>query len=128
MKRTPKRILSPRLLFAGVLVLAAYFAVLGGDYSLFEARQAEARLDARQSEIRDVRREIDSMRARIDSLRHSDRALERFAREQYGFIRDGEYLYWISDPEEGGQLEEGGRDSSELRGLPDQATGSSPPG
>ena len=102
MKRNPKRVLSPRLLLAGVLALAVYFIVLGGDYSLFEARQAEGRLDARQAEIRDVRHEIDSMRARIDSLRHSDEALERFAREHYGLIRDGEYLYRISDPEEDG--------------------------
>ena len=42
------------------------------------------------------------MLARIDSLRHSDAALERFARERWGFIRDGEYLYRISEPEEGG--------------------------
>lgn len=109
MKRTPKRVFSPRLMLVGVLALAAYFAVLGGDYSLFEARQAEARLDVRQSEIRDVRHEIDSMRARIDSLRHSDAALERFARERWGFIRDGEYLYWISEPEEGGQPAERGQ-------------------
>lgn len=106
MKRTPKRVLSPRLVLVGVLALAAYFAVLGGDYSLFEARQAEARLDARQSEIRDARHEIDSMRARIDSLRYNDEALERFAREHYGFIRDGEYLYRISEPEEAGRPEE----------------------
>ena len=104
----PKRVLSPRLVLAGVLALALYFAVLGGDYSVFEARQAEARLVARRAEIRDLRREVDSMRARIDSLRYSDEALERFARERHGFIRDGEYLYRISEPEEAGQPEEAG--------------------
>ena len=94
-----KRIVSPRLILAGFLAVAAYFAVAGGDYSVFEARQAEARLEARQADIRRVRNEIDSLRARADSLKHSDEALERLARERYGFIRDGEYLYRVSEPQ-----------------------------
>lgn len=94
-----KRMLSPGLVFSGLLVVAVYLAVAGGDHSIFEARQTEARLAARQEEIRGARSEIDSLRARIDSLRHSDEALERFVRERYGFIRDGEYLYLISEPQ-----------------------------
>ena len=112
-----KRVLSPGLLVAGVLALALYFAVLGGDYSVFEARQAEAQLAASRAEIRAVRHETESMRARIDSLQQSDEALERFARELYGFIRDGEYLYRISEPdeatEEGMQAESGPPESGE---------------
>ncbi len=111
--RNPNRARSPRILLAGVLALAIYFAVLGGDYSVFESRQAEARLAARQAEIGAVRHEIDSIRARIDSLRLNDDALERFARERYGFIRDGEYLYRISEPEEDGQPGQPGTDPQE---------------
>ena len=93
-----KRILSPGLVFSGFLVLTVYLAVAGGDHSIFEARQADARLAARQEEIRSARHQIDSLRARADSLRHSDETLERYVRERYGFIRDGEYLYLISEP------------------------------
>ena len=100
-----KRILTPGLVFSGFLALAAYFAFAGGDYSVIEAGQAEARLEAREAEIRRVRHESDSMRALIDSLKSSDEALERFARERYGFIRDGEYLYRISEPQSGRRLE-----------------------
>lgn len=105
--RAPKRVLSPRLLLAGVLALALYFAVLGGDYSVFEARRAEARLEATRAETRAVRDVTDAMRARMDSLRHGDEALERFARERYGFIRDGEYLYRIPEPQGAAQGESG---------------------
>ncbi len=120
--RASRRVLSPRLVLAGVLALALYFAVLGGDYSAFEARQAEARLAARRAEIRAVRQESGTMRARIDSLRTSDEALERFVRERYGFIRDGEYLYRISDPEEAGEpgsvaTEQSAPASSVVRGV-----------
>ena len=100
-----KRILSPGLVVSGVLALAIYFAVAGGDHSVVEARRAEAQLSAGQAEIRRVQHEIDSIRARIDSLRHHDEALERFAREFYGFIRDGEYLYRISEPQSSDQPE-----------------------
>ena len=89
-----------RLIFPGVLGLFFYVAILGGQYSLPEARMANTELAARQVELQDARRQIDSLRAWIDSLRTNDEALERFARERYGFIRDGEYLYRITDTAE----------------------------
>ena len=89
-----------RLVFLGVLGLVIYLALLGGEYSLPEARRANAELAARQVELPQARRQIDSLRAWIDSLRTNDEALERFARERYGFIRDGEYLYRITDTAE----------------------------
>ncbi|MDE2793313.1 MAG: septum formation initiator family protein [Gemmatimonadota bacterium] len=86
-----------RLVFPGLVAIAFYVAVAGGEHSLMDARRATAELDDRHADLRAVRHEIDSMRARIDSLRHHDGALERLARERYGFIRDGEYLYRVSD-------------------------------
>ena len=86
-----------RLIFPGVLGLVLYLALMGGEYSLREARRADAELGARSAELPEARRQIDSLRAWIDSLRYNDEALERFARERYGFIRDGEYLYRITD-------------------------------
>ena len=86
-----------RLIFPGVLGVAIYFAVAGGEYSVLELRRGEAELKLRRAELPVVRRQIDSLRARIDSLRHHDEALERFARERYGFIRDGELLYRFSE-------------------------------
>ena len=95
-----------RPIFPAVLGLALYFAVAGGEYSMLEARRAEAALASRQAELPVMRRQIDSLYAWIDSLQHSDEALERFARERYGFIRDGEYLYRISENKaEEGQTE-----------------------
>lgn len=95
-----KRLLSPRLPFLGILAVAVYFAFAGGEYSILDARRAEAELEARQAEILGVRRQTDSLRLRMVTLATDDEALERFARERYGFIRDGEYLYRISEPEE----------------------------
>ena len=95
MKTVPSR----RLFLPGVIIVALYFAVAGGDHSVFDARRAEDELAARRADIRQVHRQIDSLRARIADLREDDEVLERYARERYGFIRDGEYLYRISEPE-----------------------------
>ena len=88
-----------RFLFPTVLCLGGYFALFGGEYSFFEVRKAEKQLLERQAELPVVRQQIDSLRARVDSLENDDEALERFARERYGLVRDGEYLYRLSDPD-----------------------------
>ena len=94
-----KRISTRRLISFGVLGLALYFLVAGGEYSILEARRADAELAARRAEISAMRQEIDSLGQRIEALRKDDELLERVARERYGFIRDGEYLYRITEPE-----------------------------
>ena len=86
-----------RLVFPGVLGLALYVGIAGGEYSLLEAGRARTQLADKRAELREALQRNDSLSARIDSLRHHDEALERFAREQYGFIREGEYLYRISE-------------------------------
>lgn len=103
-----------RLVFPGIVAGALYVAVAGGEHSLTDARRARAELAGRHAELRAVRHEIDSLRARTDSLRRHDGALERLARERYGLIRDGEYLYRISD----------GADAE----APDEPAGGSAPG
>lgn len=91
-----------RLVFFGLLLLAGYFAVFGGEYSVLDARRARAELEARRAEVLAATHRNDSLRARIDSLRHDDEALERLARERYGLIRDGELLYRVTEPEPDG--------------------------
>jgi len=103
-----------RLVFPGVLGLARHIGWAGGEHSYLDARRAEAELETRRADIGDVRRQIDSLRTVVSDLRHGDEALERFARERYGFIRDGEYLYFVSDleaPEAPSEAEEPGRRS-----------------
>ena len=85
-----------RLVLPGIVAAAFYVAVAGGEHSLMDAWDARAELARRHADLRTVQHQIDSLRARTDSLRNDDEALERLARERYGFIRGGEYLYRIS--------------------------------
>ncbi len=111
-----KRRRSRRLLLPGAVAVAVYFAVAGGEHSVLDARRAEDELAARRADTRQVQREIDSLRARIADLRDDDEALERYARERYGFIRDGEYLYRISEPEAAPESEDDAPDRPALLG------------
>lgn len=90
-----------RLVLLGLLALAGYFAVFGGEYSALDARRGREELSVRRTEVAVAMRRIDSLQARIDSLRHNDEALERLARERYGLIRDGELLYRLTDTRPG---------------------------
>ena len=97
-RRFWQRLASPKLFLTVVLGLATYFALAGGRYSILDARRADARLEQLRTDIGEAQRRVDSLEARIVDLQEDDVALERLARERYGFIRDGEYLYRVSIP------------------------------
>jgi len=88
-----------KLFLPGLLLLAAYYALFGGEYSLFELRRARADAEREKAEMTVLRRQIDSLRAWADSLEVDSATLERIARERYGLIREGETLYRFADPD-----------------------------
>lgn len=82
-----------RLLLPGLLLAAVYFAVFGGEYSVFELHRTRQALEEERARVAELRRQIDSLRAWTDSLENDPATLERLARERYGMILDGETLY-----------------------------------
>lgn len=90
-----------RALVPGLLLAAVYYGVFGGEYSVFELRDARAQLEAERAELRRVASRIDSLEAWADSLRHDPGTVERIAREDFGMIRVGETLYRFADTEPG---------------------------
>jgi len=77
----------------GVLLLAAYFAIFGGEYTVFRMGGLEALESERAAELAATEAEIDSLESVALELRSDAEAIERVARERYGMIRDGEILY-----------------------------------
>ena len=82
-----------KVILPGLLLLAAYYAVFGGEYSWFELRDARAAVEREEADLAELNRQIDSLRAWADSMRIDSVTLERIARERFGMIRDGEILY-----------------------------------
>ncbi len=88
-----------QLVFPVGLAFIFYFALVGGEYSVFEVRKARSELIEQETLLPVVMRQIDSLQARVDSLENDDAALERFGRERYGLVREGELLYRLSEPD-----------------------------
>jgi len=87
-------------LLAGV---AIYFALFGGEYSVFEVRRARVERAVAEEQLAELREEILVLRARVEALESDPAELERIAREKFGMIRDGEVLYRLvpdADPAE----------------------------
>jgi cell division protein FtsB len=84
----------------GMLLLATYFAIFGGEFSIFELRRLEALNVRASAELAEVEAEIDSLSSLASELRDDPEAIERVARERYGMIRDGEILYRFQEASE----------------------------
>lgn len=82
-----------RLLVGMLLLAAVYYAVFGGEYSVFELRSTRSDVEMTRERLADVEAHIDSLRAWADSLENDAATIERVAREDFGMIRDGEMLY-----------------------------------
>ena len=79
----------------GVLAVAGAvaFAVQGGEYSTFDLLQLRREEAEEQRRVADLERLVDSL-ARVARARQSDpKTQERVARESFGMIRRGEFLY-----------------------------------
>jgi len=78
---------------------AALFALEGGEYStldLFKLRRQER---AERDKVTELRRVVDSLTRVAQAIERDPRAQERVARESFGMIRKGEFLYKLVPPE-----------------------------
>jgi cell division protein FtsB len=82
-----------RVLVPGLFGVAIYFAVFGGEYSLFEVRDARSRQAEETAQLQERRAVNDSLSAWADSVESDPETVERLARERFGMIKPGEVLY-----------------------------------
>lgn len=82
-----------RIALAVVVGAALYYALFGGEYSVFDVRRLEQRAIEEQARLDSLRAEVAALEARADSLQNDSAAIERIARERYGLIKPGERLY-----------------------------------
>jgi cell division protein FtsB len=78
-----------------VLLVAALFALLGGEYSTWDWYQLHREKDREQERIRELTRLTDSLERAALAVETDPAVQERLARELYGMMRDGEYGYSI---------------------------------
>lgn len=91
------------------MALAVYFALFGGEYSVFELREIRAAREAEAARLERARRAVDSLGLRADSLENDPMVLERIARERFGMIGEGEVLYRFLEPGDTAEARDGGK-------------------
>jgi cell division protein FtsB len=73
--------------------IAAYYAVLAGEYSAFDLRRLAVQQQEEAVLLAAARHEADSLEIVVERLENDDLTIETVARERFGMVRSGELLY-----------------------------------
>ena len=87
-----------RLILPVLIGLSVYFALFGGEYSVFEVGRVRAERVELEQKLVELEQANDCLRAWADALEMDSATIERLARERYGMIRPREVLYRITGP------------------------------
>lgn len=82
-----------RLLVTVVLGGALIYAIFGGEYNTLNWLKLRREEKAQQAAIDQLTVEVDSLRRYAKAVVSDRKLQERLAREQFGMIRKGEFLY-----------------------------------
>jgi cell division protein FtsB len=77
------------------LVFALYFAVQGGEYGTTDLIHLKREEEQERSKVQLLRTVVDSLTKAATAIEKDPRVQERAAREQFGMLRKGEFLYRI---------------------------------
>jgi cell division protein FtsB len=86
-----------RLIFPALVGLAAYYAVFGGEYSVFDLNRIRGDVQEARIVVEQLGDATRALAPRVEALEHDLRTLETLARESFGMIREGEILYRFAD-------------------------------
>jgi cell division protein FtsB len=75
------------------LAFALYFALQGGEYGTLDLLQLRREESQEQAAVVQLQRLVDSLTTAAIGLELDPRVQERVARERFGMIKKGEFLY-----------------------------------
>lgn len=75
------------------LALALYFALQGGEYGTLDLLQLRREEKEEQAAVIRLQVLVDSLGKAAEAIERDPRVQERVARERFGMIRRGEFLY-----------------------------------
>ena len=91
------------------LVFALYFALQGGEYGTLDLLQLRREEAEEHAKVEQLHRMVDSLSRVATAIEHNPRVQERVARERFGMLKKGEFLYRLVP---GGASGSGEQDSS----------------
>jgi cell division protein FtsB len=75
------------------LVFALYFALQGGEYSTLDLLKLRREEAAERANVDSLHRMVDSLSRVATAVERDPRMQERVAREKFGMLKKGEFLY-----------------------------------
>jgi cell division protein FtsB len=75
------------------LAFALYFALQGGEYGTLDLLQLRRETAEERENVARLQRMVDSLTAVALGIEKDPRVQERVARERFGMLRKGEFLY-----------------------------------
>ena len=75
------------------LVFALYFALQGGEYGTLDLLQLRREEAEEHAKVEQLHRMVDSLSRVATAIEHNPRVQERVARERFGMLKKGEFLY-----------------------------------
>ena len=75
------------------LVAALYFALQGGEYGTLDLLQLRREEAQERINVDSLHRVVDSLSRVATAIEHDPRMQERVAREKFGMLKKGEFLY-----------------------------------
>jgi cell division protein FtsB len=75
------------------LAFALYFAIQGGEYGTTDLLQLRSEEEQEEAEVARLRQVVDSLERAARAIEHDPRTQERVARESFGMIKKGEFLF-----------------------------------
>ena len=82
-----------------ITVLALVFAIEGGDYSTGNLLTLRRQAKEERAAVAALRLALDSLQKVAVAVEHDPAEQERIAREEFGMIRKGEFLYRLLPPD-----------------------------
>ena len=82
-----------RWLGLAAFLAAGAFALLGGEYSAFDLITLTRQAREEAVKVAELQRSVDSLAVAARAIERDPRVQERVARESFGMIRQGEFLY-----------------------------------
>ena len=75
------------------LIFALYFAFQGGEYGTLDLRQLRQNVEEESTNVVRLQQLVDSLGRVAAAIERDPRMQERVARERFGMLRRGEFLY-----------------------------------
>jgi cell division protein FtsB len=80
---------------AAALAFALYFVIQGGEYGTTHLLELQRDVEREREQVARLTVVVDSLERAAKAIRSDPRVQERVARESFGMIRRGEYLFRI---------------------------------